>query len=122
MNNCKPNNVRHYCVFDCPAIFKRYEISNSGKRIKNKYIQQCIREIFIGITEDSSGWLFYVSGTKKTNISFDAAFDENSISPLRMPELPLQGALKIRGSSTYTPNTIYSKKLHDHILANQNYI
>ena len=39
INNQKPN-VRHYRVFGCPAIFKRYEISDSGKGIKNKYIQR----------------------------------------------------------------------------------
>ena len=57
-NNSKPK-VRHYRVFGCPAIFKKYEISDSGKRIKNKYIQQGIRGIFVGFPEDSSGWLFY---------------------------------------------------------------
>ena len=53
INNCKPN-VRHFRVFCCPAIFKKYEISDSGKRIKNKYIQQDIKGILIGFPEDSS--------------------------------------------------------------------
>ena len=84
---------------------KKYEISDSGKRIKNKYIQQGIRGIFVGFPEDSSGWLFYVPDTKRTYISLDAVFDENFTSPLSMPELPFQGALKIRGTSNYIPDT-----------------
>ena len=56
-------------------------------------------------TEDSSGWLFYVPDTKRTDTSLDAVFDENFTSPLSMPELPFQGALKIRGTSNYIPNT-----------------
>ena len=39
VNGIKPN-VRHFRVFGCPSIFKRYEISEGGKRTKNKYIQQ----------------------------------------------------------------------------------
>ena len=102
--NSKPN-VRHYRVFGCPAIFKRYEVSDQGKRIKNKYIQQGIRGIFVGFPDDSAGWLFYVPSTKKTYISLDAVFDENFTSPLCMPDLPFQGALKIRNTQVYTPNT-----------------
>ena len=67
INNQKPN-VRVYRVFGCPAIFKRYEVSDSGKRIKKKYIQQGIRGIVVGFPEDSSGWLFYVPNTRKTYI------------------------------------------------------
>ena len=80
INNCNPN-VRHYRVFGCPTIFKRYEISDSGKRIKNKYIQQGIRGIFVGFPEDSSGWLFYVPSTRKTYISLNIIFDKNFTSP-----------------------------------------
>ena len=104
MNNSKPN-VRHYCVFGCPAIFKWHEIRDSGKRVKNKYIQQGIRGIFVGFPEDSSGWLFYVPSARKTYISLDAVFDENFTSPLSMPELPFQWALNIRDIYTYIPNT-----------------
>ena len=92
-------------MFGCPAIFKKYEISDSGKRIKNKYIQQGKKGIFVGFPEGSSGWLFYVPDTKRTYISLDAVFDENFTSPLSMLELPFQGALKIRGTSNYIPNT-----------------
>ena len=74
------------------------EVSDSGKRFKNKYRQQGIRGIFVGFPEDSSGWFFYVPDTKRTYISLDAVFDENFTSPLSMPELPFQGALKIRGT------------------------
>ena len=70
----------------------RYEISDSGKRIKNKYIQQGTRGIFVGFPEDSSGWFFYVPSARNiyiyTYISLDAIFDENFISPLNMPDLP----------------------------------
>ena len=48
---------------------------------------------------------FYVPDTKRTYISLDAVFDENFTSPLSMAELPFQGALKIRGTSNYIPNT-----------------
>ncbi len=50
INNSKPN-VRHYHVFGCPAIFKRFEISDSGKRVKNKYIQQGIIEEFLLVSQ-----------------------------------------------------------------------
>ena len=86
MNNSKPN-VRHYHVFGCPAIFKRYEISDSGKRIKNKYIQQGIRGIFVGFPEDSSGWLSYVPSARKTYISLDAVFDEEGTSEIKVSRI-----------------------------------
>ena len=79
-NNIKPN-VWHFRILGCPSIFKRYEISERGKRIKNKYVQQGIRGIFVGFPEDSSGWLFYVPSARKTYISLDAVFDENSHHP-----------------------------------------
>ena len=104
INNQKPC-VRHYRVFGCPAIFKRYEVSDSGKRIRNEYIQQGIKGIFVGFPEDSSGWLFYVSNARKTYISLDAIFDENFTSPLSMPDLPFQGALKLRSINMQIPNT-----------------
>ena len=68
-------------------------------------IQHGIRGIFLGFSEDSSGWLFYVPDTKRIYISLDIVFDENFTSPLNMPELPLQGALRIRGTSNYVPDT-----------------
>ena len=43
--------------------------------------------------------------SKRTYISLDAVFDENFTSPLSMPELPFQGALRIRGTSNHIPNT-----------------
>jgi len=104
INGRKPS-VRQFRVFGCPAIFKRYEISEGGKRIKNKYVQQGIRAIFVGFPDDSSGWLFYVPSTKRTYISIDAVFDENFTSPLSMPDLPFQGALKLRGTTVPTLNT-----------------
>ena len=65
MNNSKPN-VRHYCVFGCPSIYKICEVSDSGKWVKNKYVQQGIRGIFVGFPEDLSGWPFYISSARKT--------------------------------------------------------
>ena len=47
INGRKPS-VRQFRVFGCLAIFKRYEISEGGKRIKNKYVQQGIRAIYVG--------------------------------------------------------------------------
>ena len=67
--------VAHFKVFGCPAVFKRYEVSIDGKRTNNKYTQQGMRGIFVGIPDDSAGWLFYVPTTRKTYISMDAAFD-----------------------------------------------
>ena len=29
--------VKHFRVFGCPAIFNRYEVSDDGKRVQNKY-------------------------------------------------------------------------------------
>ena len=104
VNDIKPN-VRHFRVFGCPSIFKRYEISEGGKRTKNKYVQQGIRGIFVGFPEDSSGWLFYVPSARKIYISLDSVFDENFTSPLSMPDLPFQGALKMRGSFSHIFNT-----------------
>ena len=93
--NNKPN-VQHFRVFGCPAIFKRYEISDKGIRKRNKYIQQGMRGIFVGIPDDSAGWLFYVPDARKTYISMDAIFDENFTSPLCMPDLPFKGSIRLR--------------------------
>ena len=84
----------HFRVFGCPSILKRYEKSECGKSIRNKYIQQGIWGIFIGFPEDSSGWLFYVPGARKIHISLDVVFDENFISPLIILDLSFQAALK----------------------------
>ena len=59
---------------------------------------------FVGIPDDSAGWLFYVPTTRKTYISLDASFDENFTSPLALPSLPFEGALKLGGSSTTRNN------------------
>ena len=42
----KPS-IKNFRTFGCPAIFKRYEISKEGKRVKNKYTQQGVRGIFV---------------------------------------------------------------------------
>ena len=98
--------ARHFRVFGCLAIFKRYEISDKGTRIKNKYPQQGMRGIFVGLPNDSAGWLFYVPSVKKSySISLDATFDENFTSPLSMPDLPYQGAIKIRNTELGNTNS-----------------
>ena len=80
--------VVHFKVFGCPAIFKRYEVSIDGKRTNNKYTQQGMRGIFIGIPDDSAGWMFYVPLIKKTYISLAATFDKIFASPLALSDLP----------------------------------
>ena len=72
--NRKPS-VKHFRVFGCPAIFKRYVINDKGKTMKNKYTQQGVRGIFVGIPDDSAGWLFYVPDARQTYVSLDAIFD-----------------------------------------------
>ena len=68
------------------------------KRIKNKYVQQGIRAVFVGFPDDSSGWLFYVHSAERTYISIDAIFDEIFTPPLCKPDLHFQGALRLRGT------------------------
>ena len=96
--------AKHFRVFGCPAVFKRYEVSDDGKRIRNKYTQRGMRGIFVGIPDDAAGWLFYVPTAKRTYISMDAVFDEAFTSPLVLPDLPYQGAIRLRNVSTQIPN------------------
>ena len=97
--------VRHFRVFGCPAIFMRYEISDKGTRIKNKYLQQGMRGIFVKLPDDSAGWLFHVPSVEKTYISLDATFDEHFTSPLSIPDLPYQGAIKMRNNELGITNS-----------------
>lgn len=98
--------VSHFRVFGCPAVFKKYEVSVKGKRVVNKYMQQGMRGIFVGIPDDSAGWLFYVPTARKTYISLDASFDENFTSPLALPSLPFEGALRLRENSSARSNEV----------------
>ena len=91
----KPH-VRHFRVFGCPAVFKKYDFSTQGKRSADKYSQQGICGIFVGFPTDSAGWLFYVPDANCTYISMDAVFDEDFTSPLHLPTLPYQGAVRVR--------------------------
>ena len=50
----KPN-VKHFWVFGCPAVFKKYKFSDKGKRTKNKVSHQCVRGSFVGLPDDSTG-------------------------------------------------------------------
>ena len=61
--------------------------------------------IFVGLPDDSAGWLFYVPSIKRTYISLDATFDENFTSPLSMPGLPYQGTIKIRNTELGNTNS-----------------
>ena len=100
----KPH-VRHFRVFGCPAVFKKYDFSNQGKRSADKYSQQGIRGIFVGFPTDSAGWLFYVPDANCTYISMDAVFDEDFTSPLHLSTLPYQGAVRIRSLKIQPTNT-----------------
>ena len=48
---------------------------------------------------------FYVPSVKRTYISLDATFDENFTSPLCMPDLPYQRAIKIRNTEVGNTNS-----------------
>ena len=50
----KPD-VKHFRVFGCLAVFKHYEVSDNGKWVNNKYTQQGMRGIFVGLPDDSAG-------------------------------------------------------------------
>ena len=64
-----------------------------------------MRDIFVGLPDDSAGWLFYVLSLKKTYILLDVTFDENFTSPFSMPDLPYQGAIKVRNTELGNTNT-----------------
>ena len=65
--------------------------------MKNKYTQQGVQGIlFVGIPDDSAGWIFYEPDVRKTYISLDAIFYEDFTSPLSMLDLPFQGTIKLR--------------------------
>ena len=49
--------------------------------------------------------VIFVPQVKKTYISLDATFDEEFTSPLSMPDLPYQGALRIRNTELGRSNT-----------------
>ena len=51
-------------------------MSDKGTIIKNKYLQQDMRCIFVGLPDDSTVWLFDVTSIKKTYISLDVTFDK----------------------------------------------
>ena len=88
--------VKQFREFGYPAVFKKYEFSDNGKRTKDKLSQQGIRGIFVGLSDDSARWLLYVPDTKRTFVSMDAVFDEDFTSPLSTPDLPFTGAIRMR--------------------------
>ena len=55
-----------------------------------------MRGIFVGLPDDSAGWLLYLPSIKKTYISLDVTFDENFIITLSVLDIPYQGVLRIR--------------------------
>ena len=70
--------MKQFRVFGCPAVFKEYGFSDKGKRTKDKFSRQGIRGIFVGLPDDSAGWLFYIPDAKRTFISMDVVFDKSS--------------------------------------------
>ena len=57
-------------------------------------------EIFVQIPDNATDWLVYDTTTKRIFISMDSVFDEYFTSPLVIPNLPYQGAIKLRGVAT----------------------
>ena len=57
--------IKHFSIFGCPAIFKRYVMNDTGKIMKKKYTQQGVRDIFVGIPNDSAGWIFLCTRCNK---------------------------------------------------------
>ena len=96
--------MKHFRVFGCPAVFKRYEVSDNGKRVNNKYTQKGMRGIFVGLLDDSTGWIFYVPLARCSYISLNAIFDEPFTSPIALLDLPYQGTLRLRNISIQSPN------------------
>ena len=63
-----------------------------------------MRGIFVGLPDDASGWLFYVPSAKIFYISLDTMFDEFCTSTFVLPDLPYQGAIRLRGKGRYILN------------------
>ena len=51
----KKPKAQHFRTFGCPAVFKRFKVNKDGKTIDNKWTQQGLRGIFVGIPDDSAG-------------------------------------------------------------------
>ena len=64
----RKQSVKLFRVFVCPAIFKIYVINHKGKTLKNKHTQQAFWGIFVGIPDDSAGWLFFVPDARGTAV------------------------------------------------------
>ena len=64
-----------------PSNLQRYEISDKGTRIKNKYLQHVMRGIFVRLLDDSAGMhdLIYQGTIKIRNIELG----NRNIEPLR---------------------------------------
>ena len=95
----KKPKIKHLKIFGCPAIRKRYSSINSkGKTVPllKWDLQRGVRCIFIGLPENSAGWLFYNPSNPRypTTISSDAAFDEQFQSPLLLENYPFDGGLQ----------------------------
>ena len=87
--------MKHFKVFECPIVFKEYEFNSKGKRTKDKYSQQGIRDIFVGLPDDSAGWLFYFPDTKNFT-SQDAVFEDDLTTPFCTPDPPFAGTIRLR--------------------------
>ena len=60
--------------------------------------------IFVGIPDDAVGWLFYVPTARRTYIFMIAIFDASFTSPLVLPDLLYQGAIRLRDVTNQIPN------------------
>ena len=56
------------------------------------------------VSDDSTGWIFYVPLARRSYISLDAIFDESFTLPIALPNLPYQGAIRLRNISIQPPN------------------
>ena len=45
----KKPKAQHFRTFGCPAVFKRFKVNKDGKTIDNKWTQQGLRGIFVGM-------------------------------------------------------------------------
>ena len=63
------------------------------------------------MTDKASGWLFHAPLAEQSYLSLDAIFDDFLKSLLVLPDLPYQGAIKLRGTGTHILN---QNVLHKH--------
>ena len=77
--------VKYFRVLGCPTVFKRYEVSSDGKRIHNKYNQQGMRGIFVGIPDDAYQGAIKLRGTGNHILNQDTTY-EHTGAPIGQEE------------------------------------